>query len=335
MSQVRSVAINRSFWQYVRLAGLAVLVATAVLAVFSTRANAQTGPCGTLTSGNDVYINCVIPPATAPYTTYTDGQMVDMAMGPNTVFSPSDAQAGDIEAIECEYVTAGGTPGDPPNENYCEAQTAASDFPYPVQTDGSFDYTADEGGDLVGTYALPDSTFPGSTITCNATNPCVWYVGEDYNSFTEPHVFSNPFFVTSSTTTTTTTAPTTTTTPPTTTTTAHTTTTTTAPTTTTTTTPTTTTTTATTPTTTTTTAPTTTTTTAPTTTTTSPDHDHDSYDHLDNDNHDADNVERHHHDRGGRDVSDRLDGVGTGVFTRFGLGVGLVFGILRRAGFDR
>jgi hypothetical protein len=32
-------------------------------------------------------------------------------------------------------------------------------------------------------------------ITCNATHACVWYVGENYNNFTAPHVFSNPFYV--------------------------------------------------------------------------------------------------------------------------------------------
>src|ERR1700722_12979057 len=150
MSQVRSVAINRSFWQYVRLAGLAVLVATAVLAIFSTKANAQAGPCGTLTSGDGVYINCVVPPATAPFTTYTDGQEVDLSMGPNSVFSPNDGAAGDIVAIECEYVNMAGMPGDPPNANSCDAQTSASDFPFPVQSDGSFDYSGDQSGDLVG-----------------------------------------------------------------------------------------------------------------------------------------------------------------------------------------
>ena len=44
-------------------------------------------------------------------------------------------------------------------------------------------------------FALPDQALPSSTITCDDTHACVWYVGENYNSFTAPHVFSNPFLV--------------------------------------------------------------------------------------------------------------------------------------------
>lgn len=199
MSPVR-LAANRSLWRDVRLAGVALLAAAALLLVFSpARANAQTGPCGTLPSGGatpPVSIDCTVPPAAAPYTTYTDNQQVDLSIGPNSLFSPTDANGGDIVAIECEYVNAAGMPGDPPNADNCLSQTSAQDFPFPVQPDGSFDYSGDNSGDLVNIYALPDATFPQAPITCDATNACVWYVGENYNSFTQPHVFSNPFYVT-------------------------------------------------------------------------------------------------------------------------------------------
>jgi hypothetical protein len=178
------------------------LFATATLVVGSWLAvvpgvsvAAPSGGCGLLASGTRVYINCVVPPPTPPYATYSDGQLVSLAMGANSLFSSHGSARVSLVAIECEYST-GSAPGDPPDTNFCSAQTAASDFPYAAHTDGSFDYERDKAGDQVGVYALPDATFPDTTITCNATHPCVWYVGENYNDFTAPHVFSNPFVVT-------------------------------------------------------------------------------------------------------------------------------------------
>lgn len=161
-----------------------------------TQAAAAPGGCGSLPAGNAVFVNCVQTPATTPYSTYSDGQQVDLAMGPNSMFS-GQAVGGDIEAIECEYST-GTTPGDPPDANFCSAQTLAGGFPYAVHTNGSFDYAVDQHGDSVTVFALPDATLSGATITCNPAHPCVWYVGENYNDFKAPHVFSNPFVVTSS-----------------------------------------------------------------------------------------------------------------------------------------
>src|SRR5579862_8605020 len=161
-------------------------------------AGAALGACGTEASGSAVYIDCVVPPATSPFTTYHDGDFINMSMGPNTVFSPSDALGGQIVAIECEYTT-GSAAGDPPNANFCDAQTAAGGYPLAVNNDGSFDYYVANGsagnGSLMNTYAIPGSTFPGASITCDTTHPCVWYVGENFNSFTAPHVFSNPFLM--------------------------------------------------------------------------------------------------------------------------------------------
>jgi hypothetical protein len=190
----------------VRMAALGVLVLGACLMVApAMAAEASTAPCGSLPSGTSVSIDCVVPPAHAPYTTYTDGQQVNLAMGPNTLFTGHDGTGMSVVAIECEYTTGTG-PGDPPDANFCSAQTAAEDFPYATHADGSFDYAADHPGDLVPTYALPDATFAAAPIECNTSQPCVWYVGESYNNFTAPHVFSNPFIVTGGTVTTTTAA---------------------------------------------------------------------------------------------------------------------------------
>lgn len=212
MNRVRLALFGTTLWRCLRIAGLGLLVGAFCLALFpSARAAASDGPCGTLASGSDVYIDCTVPPAAAPYATFTDGDPINLSMGPNSVFSLTDAAGGDVQAIECEYTT-GSAPGDPPNANFCSSQTLSGGWPFTVNSDGSFDYASATGGPL-NIYAVPGANFPGATITCDATDPCVWYVGENYNSFTAPHVFSNPFVVNPAAgTTTTTTVPTTTTT---------------------------------------------------------------------------------------------------------------------------
>jgi len=153
--------------------------------------------CGSLPSDSGVYIgrpgSCAVPSANKPYASFGDGERIDLAMGPNSIFSPKDHLAGDIEAILCEYTT-GFSAGDPPNANYCDAQSLSGDWPYTVHADGSFDYTVDNRGDTVTMFKLPGSVLTVSGIKCDATHACVWYVGENYNDFTTPHVFSQPFY---------------------------------------------------------------------------------------------------------------------------------------------
>lgn len=178
---------------------LALLIGCGLVVAQSTAAVASTTGCGSLPSGPSVYVGppgaCQVPSPSKPYTTFTDGEKVDLAMGANAVFSPRDSLAGDVEAIECEYRSASGRPGNPPNADFCDAQTTPGDFPYSVHSGGGFDYVVDNGGDHVEIFALPDQALPSMTIKCDATHPCVWYVGENYNNFTAPHVFSNPFLV--------------------------------------------------------------------------------------------------------------------------------------------
>ncbi|HML01561.1 MAG TPA: hypothetical protein VK428_15350 [Acidimicrobiales bacterium] len=173
-----------------------------VLVLNLAAASAQSSGCGTLPSNNVVYVGCAVPQASSPYTAYAAGQQVDLSAGDTSPqvltidgapydfpgFSPSDTYGGDLVAIECEYNNGAGGLGDPPNANYCSAQTVAPDSFYALGND-SFDYAAENDGDLV--------TISGSrgNLVCNASSPCVWYVGEGYNSFAAPHLFSNPFVV--------------------------------------------------------------------------------------------------------------------------------------------
>ncbi len=217
MDRVRLAVTTSSLWRAIRLVGAGLLLGALALALVTAgRASATTG-CGTLSSGTSMYINCVVPSASAPYTSFNDGDPIDLSMGPNSVFSSSPGVPGaSIDAVECEYNNGAGGLGDPPNSNFCSSQTLPGDFPYTTHSDGSFDYADDNNGDTATMFALPDATFPTATITCSTTSPCVWYVGENFNDFTAPHVFSNPFVVTGSTPPTTTMPTTTTTSTPTT-----------------------------------------------------------------------------------------------------------------------
>ena len=173
--------------------GAAVVVVGSVVAIPLAGVAVASSGCGTLPSDNAVYINCVAPPTSQPYATYTDGQQINLAMGPNTIFSPSDTNAGSIVAIECSY-----NGGDPMSAASCDARSGAGDFPFPVRANGSWDYEAQNNGDEATVFGFPDATFTSSAIQCDATHACVWYVGENYNDFTQPKVFSAPFFVTAS-----------------------------------------------------------------------------------------------------------------------------------------
>ena len=152
------------------------------------------GGCGGTPADGNVYIACALLSASTPYAHFTDGQAVDLSMGTNSTFNGSGVGA-NLEAIECEYNDGTGGAGDPPSAAFCDAQTLPADMPYSVNADGSFDYVADNNGDRANMYSVPGTNFHGATIRCDSSHPCVWYVGENYNNFSAPHVFSNPFLV--------------------------------------------------------------------------------------------------------------------------------------------
>jgi hypothetical protein len=167
------------------------LASTGLVLSVASPASALTG-CGVEPNDNNVYLDCVLPPSTTPYTAFTDGQQINISMGPNGTFSPNDALGGEVVAVECSY--NGSNPTDFTNQ--CAAQTTDGNWPIAVNANGSFDFFAQTGVKQP-VYALPDATFPAATIHCDATHPCVWWIGEDpTGGFTSaPHVFSRPFTV--------------------------------------------------------------------------------------------------------------------------------------------
>lgn len=119
---------------------------------------------------------------------YNDGQTVTVSVGPNTLFDPNSR----VVIIEC--ADPGGTAANLPTAfRDCDGDTVQADTVL-VKKDGSFS----EPGYTM--YAVPNKVLDEQsnwTPDCNKTNDCVLYVGEDYNDFTKPKVFSEPFLFTS------------------------------------------------------------------------------------------------------------------------------------------
>jgi hypothetical protein len=115
-----------------------------------------------------------------------DGQTIDLSVGPNTLFTPHAR----VNVLECAdpHGTAANLPTD---VSTCDGNTIQGNTVL-VGADGSFSvagYTV---------FQLP-STALGELANyqpvCNASNPCVFYIGQDQNDFTAPKIFSAAFSV--------------------------------------------------------------------------------------------------------------------------------------------
>jgi hypothetical protein len=115
---------------------------------------------------------------------YRDGETVTVMIGPNSLFTPNLK----VNILECS--DPGGTAANlPKSVAGCDGNTIQGETIL-IQADGSFsttDYTL---------YALPSRTLGEQANwqpVCNATNPCVLYVGQNQEDFTQPKLFSAPF----------------------------------------------------------------------------------------------------------------------------------------------
>jgi LPXTG-motif cell wall-anchored protein len=136
----------------------------------------------------------------SPSGTLHDGEVVKVAVGPNSVFTPYAK----VNILEC--ADPGGKAANlPTSDSTCDGNTVQGDTIL-VAKNGSFsesDYTV---------YLLPSSTLGEQANfqpVCNESNPCVFYIGQNENDFTAPKVFSEPFSIDPGSATTATTAPTT------------------------------------------------------------------------------------------------------------------------------
>ncbi len=171
---------GRRSWRLVQLMGAALLVAAVVSVTLSTRASA-------LGSGSTVTTAIQTVGTVTANTPFSSGQQVDVVIPANTVLNPNL----NINIVECE-APGGVVPTDPSD---CDGSTIQGASIRP-NSDGSVDLHA-ESHSYYTLYALPDLVSLGETSgnTCNLTNECVLYIGENQGDFTQPHFWSNPFYI--------------------------------------------------------------------------------------------------------------------------------------------
>jgi hypothetical protein len=114
------------------------------------------------------------------------GQSVSISVGPNGFFTPNSH----VNILEC--ADPGGKAANlPKDDSTCDGNTIQGNT-VSVAADGSFSAAS------YSVYSLPNATLgeqANGQPVCNATNPCVLFVGQDQNDFTSPKVFSAPFTV--------------------------------------------------------------------------------------------------------------------------------------------
>ncbi len=117
---------------------------------------------------------------------FHSGETVNVSVGPNTVFTPFAR----VNILEC--ADPGGSAANlPKDDTTCDGNTIQGDSLI-VRRDGGF---SEQSYTL---YQLPSTALgeqPDFQPVCNATNPCVLFVGQDQNDFTQPKLFSTPFSI--------------------------------------------------------------------------------------------------------------------------------------------
>jgi hypothetical protein len=160
------------------------LVVTGASLGFGQLAGA-TGPAnGTIVPGSAA--------AVAPFTAgtpFSSGQQINVVIPANSNFQVGQ----NINIVECA-APGGVVPTDP---SACDGLTIQGPT-VPVDADGSVNFQS-ETGQLYSVYALPDAISlgepPNATPICNLTNECVLYIGQNQNDFTQPHYWSQPFWI--------------------------------------------------------------------------------------------------------------------------------------------
>jgi protocatechuate 3,4-dioxygenase beta subunit len=178
----RSRFTNRSSWVRLQLVGVVLLVAAA--ATFGLVEVASAAP----TNGSTVLGAAAAVTPFTPATPFSSGQNINVVVPANSIFSANT----NVNIVECA-APGGVVPTDPAA---CDGNTINGPTLKP-NTDGSINFQT-KTSTLYQVFALPDANL-GETaggVTCDLAHSCVLYIGDDQGDFTQPHVWSQAFFVT-------------------------------------------------------------------------------------------------------------------------------------------
>ena len=169
-----------------QLAGLALLAVIAVTFAAFSISGAQTTPSQ---GASGPYI-VPVSPFTAN-TPFSSGQLINVVVPANSLFISTSS----VNIVEC--AAPNGVLPTLPNE--CDGNTIQGNTILP-NSDGSINLQT-QGYGLYQVFAVPDSLTlgesPSSAVTCGntAATECVLYIGDAQGDFTQPHIFSEPFYV--------------------------------------------------------------------------------------------------------------------------------------------
>jgi Bacterial Ig-like domain (group 1) len=173
-------------WRSLQRAGLALLFVTALVACVDGLAGAAAPTEGSIVPDAAAPIGSVTP---GPF---SSGQGIDVVVPANAIFSPT----ANILIVECS--APNGVP--PILPSACNGDTVNGNSVEP-NADGSIDYQAETTSPYQ-VFATPDSAIgdQSSSPACGetATTECILFIGNNQNDFTQPHVWSQPFFITAS-----------------------------------------------------------------------------------------------------------------------------------------
>ncbi len=162
-------------------------VGTLSLVAFGSPAGADTS----CTNSGDQCLNAAQPTTTVPPGPFDSGQNIKFVIPANNAFAGSSAG---IQIVEC-MAPNGVIPTD---TSTCDGNTINGSTILPT-ADGSFTFPPNKKHYAV--YALPDSIKLGesssSPVTCGntAATECIFYIGDNSQDFTQPHLWSQPFLV--------------------------------------------------------------------------------------------------------------------------------------------
>jgi hypothetical protein len=171
-----------------------VVAAGSALAAFSVAT--LSGPAGatTPTDGAIVPGSAVAIGSVTGGTPFSSGQGINVIIPANSVFTSASTN---INIVECAAPN-GVIPSTPSD---CDGNTI-NPFTLKANADGSFNYQTYTKNSYQA-YALPDSVSLGESASsggpvCGSTSAteCILYIGYNQLDFTQPHVWSQPFYVT-------------------------------------------------------------------------------------------------------------------------------------------
>ncbi len=187
MSMHEGNARRRRWWVLLQLSGVGLLLGALATPGLVIGAGA-TGP------GSGSVVSGVLQPQ-AGFTAgipFASGQLINVTVPANETFSSDDGLNNNTEKINVlECSAPNGVV--PTNTSACDGNTIQGNTILPA-SDGSFTY------DDFPIYALPDAFSLGESpggVACGntAATECILYIGNNQADFTQPHLWSTPFYI--------------------------------------------------------------------------------------------------------------------------------------------